>query len=114
MTSHELAKLAFVALCLGAPIYVAFFWGDPWIERAERAFVKNSSAPADDLAGDTCAFCGGHRTVEVYDISDEYAAPCPRCVGPDAYLAKITSKNGSYTAKDEAYARKALEAGNNA
>jgi Zn finger protein HypA/HybF involved in hydrogenase expression len=26
-----------------------------------------------------CARCDGHGCIAIYDISDEYAVPCPRC-----------------------------------
>lgn len=64
---------------------------------------------------ETCFPCEGTGTVCVYSYSDEYAAPCPRCVGPVEFLAKITKREGGYTLKDLAYARdNATDAGREA
>lgn len=40
-----------------------------------------------------CKVCDGTKIVGIYDISDEYGAPCPVCVGVEAYHAKIIRKN---------------------
>lgn len=43
---------------------------------------------------DTCARCAGHGCIEVYDISDEYAVPCPRC-RPDQFRKSANRRGWS-------------------
>lgn len=45
-------------------------------EGCQRAFERRHGV---------CARCEGHGCVEVYDISDEYSVPCPRCE-PEAFV----------------------------
>lgn len=46
-----------------------------------------------------CWRCEGHKTVCIYDISDEYAAPCPVCIGSADYHAEIRRRNFGHLPK---------------